>query len=187
LPEEASSEEARELAELKKYLEERISSLRREMEALSSLVKLVDEALAKSSFKQAYELLKPQPPAGPSAEENVMLIAGRDGKVLGRMYVGPDYVRVEPSPDLSFDVSVPPFKAFLVDKILEPMKAKDRDKAERGLLDPDRVMDYRVHADGNILKQIVVKNVVDEGRVRELRNAIKWTFERMLERMKAKG
>jgi len=176
----ALSEEVKELAELKKYLEERIANLQREVDVLRALVKVVDEALSKSSFKQALELLEPQQ----QVEENVMLVASRDGKVLGRMFVGPDYVRIEPSPDLSFDVNVPPFRAFFIDKVLEPMKAKDKEMAEKGLLDPEHVMDYYVQTEGDRLKCVVVKNVVDERRVRELRSAIRWTFERMLERMK---
>ena len=174
------AEEAKELAELKKYLEERVTVLQRELDALRALLKLVDEALSKASFKPAFELLEPQP----SAEENVMLVASRNGRVLGRMYVGPDYVRIEPSPEIAFDVNTPPFKAFFIDKVLEPMKAKDKEAAEKGLLDPDRVMDYYVHTEGDILRYVLVKNVVDERRVRELRSAIRWTFERMLERMK---
>lgn len=174
------SEEVKELAELKKYLEEKISSLEREVEALRALAKVVDEALSKGSFKQALELLEPQS----AAEENVMLVANRNGKVLGRMFVGRDYVRIEPSPDLYLDVNTPPFKAFFIDKVLESMKSKDKEAAERGLLDPDRVMDYYVQTEGERLKSVVVKNVVDERRVRELRSAIRWTFERMLERMR---
>jgi len=174
------SDEAKELAELKRYLEEKLSSLQREVENLKAIIKLVDEALSKTSFKPALELME----LPPSTEENVMLITTRDGKVLGKVYVGEDYMRVEPSPDLDLDINISPFKPFLIDKVLESMKAKDREAAERGLIDPDKVMDYRVHTEGDKLKYILVKNVVDERRVREIRSAVRWTFERMLERMR---
>jgi len=174
-----SSEEAKSLAELKKYLEDRASSLQRELELLRHLIKLVDEALSKSSFRPALELIHQ-----PSPEENVMMITARDGKVLGRMFVGENYVRVEPAPELNLDVNVSPFKPFLIDKVLESMKAKDKEAAERGLLDPDKVMDYYVHTEGDKLKYILIKNVVDDRRIRELRSSIRWTFERMLERMR---
>lgn len=175
-----SAEDTRSLAELKKYLEERVSSLQRELEMLKHLVKLVDDALSKASFKPASELMQYQP----STEENVMTITSRDGRVLARMYVGDSYVRIEPEPDLNLDVNTSPFKPFLVDKVLESMKAKDREAAERGLLDPDKVMDYYIHTEGDKLKYILVKNVVDDRRVRELRSSVRWTFERMLERMR---
>lgn len=173
------SESLRELAELKKYLEERISSLQKEIDALKALAKIVDEALSKDSFKQAAELLEQR-----RAEEGSMPIVGRGGVVLGRVLIGPDFVRIEPSPDLPFDVNTPPFRAFFIDKVLEGMRAKDREYAERGLLSPEQVMDYQVQTDGDRLKCIMIRNVVDERRVREIRNAIRWTFERMLDRMK---
>ncbi|MCX8204361.1 MAG: hypothetical protein N3H31_01725 [Candidatus Nezhaarchaeota archaeon] len=173
------SEPIKELAELKKYLEERISSLQREINVLKSLAKVVDEALSRDSFKQAAELLEPR-----RVEEGVMSVMTREGRVLGKIFIGLDSIRIEPSPELSFDVNTPPFKAFFIDKVLEAMKARDKESAERGLLDPERVMDYQVQTEGERLKCIVVKNVVDERRIREIRNAIRWTFERMLDRMK---
>jgi hypothetical protein len=44
-------------------------------------------------------------------------------------------------------------------------------------------MDYEVKTKGDVLTKIFVKNVVDERRIRELKNAVRWTFERMLEKM----
>lgn len=174
------SESIKELAELKKYLEERISSLQREIDAMRALVKVVDEALSRNSFKQATELLEHQ-----KAEENIMTITSKGGAVLGRIFVGQNFIRIEPSPDLSLDVNTPPFKSFFIDKVLEGMKAKDRESAEKGLLDLDQVMDYEVQTEGDKLKCIIVRNIsTDERRVREIRGAIRWTFERMLERMK---
>ncbi|MEM4700373.1 MAG: hypothetical protein QXT74_05445 [Candidatus Nezhaarchaeales archaeon] len=174
------SESIKELAELKKYLEERISSLQREIDALKALAKVLDEALSRNSFRQASELLEHK-----KVEENVMMITTKGGTVLGKIFTGQNYIRIEPSPDLPFDVNTPPFKAFFIDKVLEGMKAKDRESAEKGLLDLDQVMDYEVQTEGSRLKCIIIKNVLaDERRLREIRGAIRWTFERMLERMR---
>lgn len=174
------SEEIKELAELKKYLEDKAASLQRELESLRAIIKLVDGALSKSSFKQASELMA----TTRFTEESVMMVTSRDGRVLGKVYVGQNYVRIEPSQDLELNVTTSPFKPFLIDKVLEPMKAKDREAAEKGLIDPLKVMDYNVEVEGDRLKSIIIKNVVDDQRVREIRSAVRWTFERMLEKLR---
>jgi uncharacterized membrane protein len=84
---------------------------------------------------------------------------------------------------LELNVNVPPFRRFLVEKVLKDVKRKDREVAERGEVKRDEAMDYEVKTKGDVLTKIFVKNVVDERRIRELKNAVRWTFERMLEKM----
>ncbi|MEM2211883.1 MAG: hypothetical protein QXK12_07935 [Candidatus Nezhaarchaeales archaeon] len=179
-----SSEEAKILAELKKSLEDKVVQLQRELDLTKQLVKLVDESLTKLSFKPAVELTATEEKPLERTAEPKVLITSRDRKTLGAMYIGEDYVRIEPSPEYQFDVNTSPFKQFFIDRVLEDMKNKDRKAAESGALSPDKVMDYQITTDGNILKEILVKNVTDERRIRELRSSIRWTLERMLEKMK---
>jgi len=183
------------LADLKKYLEDRLSALTVEVENLKLLIKLVDEALAKASFKPASALevakeVAPQalPPPVPQPRgletEALILASSRMGnKLLGKMYIGEGYLRIVPAQDLELNVNVPPFRQFLVEKVLEEMRKKDREAAERGEVKEGEVMDYEVKTKGDILTEIFVKNVVDERRIREHKNAVRWTFERMLEKM----
>jgi hypothetical protein len=183
------------LADLKKYLEDKLSALTAEVENLKLLIKLVDEALAKASFKPASALevtkeVAPQapPPSVPQPRgletETLILASSRMGnKLLGKMYVGEGYLRIIPAQDLELNVNIPPFRQFLVEKVLEEMRRKDREAAERGEIREGEVMDYEVKAKGDVLMEIFVKNVVDERRIRELKNAVRWTFERMLEKM----
>lgn len=180
-----SSEEAKALAELKKSLEDKVTNLQKELELTKQLIKLVDEALTKLSFKSAAELTATTEKLVEKTVETQVLISSRDRKTLGVMYIGEDYVRIEPSPEYQFDVNVSPFKPFFVEKVLEDIKNKDRKAAESGVISPEKIMDYQVNTEGNILKEIVVKNVTDERRIRELRSSIRWTLERMLEKMKS--
>ncbi|MEM0232792.1 MAG: hypothetical protein QXL22_02110 [Candidatus Nezhaarchaeales archaeon] len=181
------------LADLKKYLEERLSALTIEVEHLKLLIKLVDDALAKVSFKpaSALEVTKevvqqaPQPVQPRSLEtETLILASSRMGnRLLGKMYIGEGYLRIVPVQDVEFNVNIPPFRQFLIEKVLEEMRKKDREATERGEMKEDEVMDYEVRTKGDILVEIFVKNITDERRVRELKNAVRWTFERMLEKI----
>jgi len=182
------------LADLKKYLEDRLSALTAEVENLKLLIKLVDEALARASFKPASALevarevvqQAPSPPPQPRGleTETLILASSRMGnKLLGKMYIGEGYLRIVPAQDLELNVNIPPFRQFLVEKVLEEMRRKDREAAERGEIRESEVIDYEVKTKGDILAEIFVKNIVDDRRIRELKNAVRWTFERMLEKM----
>ena len=179
------------LADLKKYLEDRLSALTAEVENLKLLIKLVDEALARASFKpaSALEVVQQVPPT-PAPQprgletETLILASSRMGnKLLGKMYIGEGYLRIVPAQDLELNVNIPPFRQFLVEKVLEEMRRKDREAAEREEIKESEVLDYEVKTRGDILTEIFVKNIADERRIRELKNAVRWTFERMLEKM----
>jgi len=179
------------LADLKKYLEDRLSALTAEAENLKLLIKLVDEALARASFKpaSALEVVQQVPPT-PAPQprgletETLILASSRMGnKLLGKMYIGEGYLRIVPAQDLELNVNIPPFRQFLVEKVLEEMRRKDREAAEREEIKESEVLDYEVKTRGDILTEIFVKNIADERRIRELKNAVRWTFERMLEKM----
>jgi hypothetical protein len=63
------------------------------------------------------------------------------------------------------------------------MLEKDKEDAEKGKLDPDKIISYEIKQDGNILNQITIRNLRAE-RSRELKSSIRWTLEKMFERMK---
>ena len=182
-------EAAKSLAELKKYLEDKVAALSIELEHLKTLIKLVDEALAKVSFKpaSALEVSKEAVQAAPARSletEMLILASSRMGnRLLGKMYIGEGYVRIVPAQDLELNINIPPFRQFLVEKVLEEMRRRDREAVERGEIKESEALDYEIKTKGDILTEIFVKNISDERRMRELKNAVRWTFERMLEKI----
>ncbi|MEM4576934.1 MAG: hypothetical protein QW701_05705 [Candidatus Nezhaarchaeales archaeon] len=182
---------AKSLADLKRYLEEKLSTLTIEVEHLKVLIKLVDEALARVSFKpaSALEVTKEvvQPPSaqpkGLETETLIMASSRMGNRLLGKMYMGEGYLRIVPAQDLELNINIPPFRQFLIEKVLEEMRRKDREAVERGEMKEGEAMDYEIKTKGDILTEIFLKNVVDERRMRELKNAVRWTFERMLEKI----
>jgi len=208
-----SESETKNLAELKRDLEERTSRVERELNFLKLLLRLVDEALTKAVYKpagwpvqqpvgapiiaaepkvaepgvaaapkaaaqRAEEVEVPPPPA-----EQPFPIKSKKGEDLGTMYIGKNYVRIVPRPELNFSRTTPPFQSFFVDRVIGEMRRKDEMAAKKGAKDPSSMIEHEIKLDGDTIKEIAVRNIDEEARVRELRASIRWTLERMLERV----
>jgi hypothetical protein len=48
---------------------------------------------------------------------------------------------------------------------------------KRGKLSPADVFTYEVVYDGDVARELVVKNYREEGRLREIVNSVKWTLD----------
>jgi len=104
------------------------------------------------------------------------------GDLLADLYVGEDLMRVVLAEDKSFDVNTPPFTSFLVERVLAKMQEKDREVASTGEITPDKILSYNITRDGDLIREITIRNVRSE-RSRELKSAIRWTLEKMYEKM----
>jgi hypothetical protein len=80
-------------------------------------------------------------------------------------------------------MNTPPFKSFFINRILEGMKTKDKEKIQKGEINESEIIDYKVDSDqnGNI-KSITVSNYREKERLNEIFNTATWVFTRMLEK-----
>jgi len=188
------SEEVKQLAELKAKLQKKLESLREEVKTLEYLVSIVDSLLVSKSFRkiEAPQLLQAQPtqvetvaPQTPEvAAQETLNLEASDGVLLAKMYVTDKDVHVIIEPDLNLYVSTPPFQSFLVSRVLESMKSKDLELVKEGKLNPDKVFDYELKIEGDAIREIRIRNYGDKRRLRELRTSIRWTLEKMYEKLK---
>jgi hypothetical protein len=170
-------EELKELASVKTHLERRLKELEEELKHLKLILSFVDAQLVKKSFKPA--VIAPKVPE----YKQVIPLKTKTGIQLASMYVGDDHVRIVPQEGMSFNVSTPPFEAFLVNRILNAMVEKDKAEAEAGKLRPGNILSYEVVKDGDVLKEVLIRNYRSESRLREIRTSARWTFERMYEKI----
>ena len=63
------------------------------------------------------------------------------------------------------------------------MQEKDNELVRMGQLTPDKMFAYNIVHEGDLIREIVIRNV-DEERLRELKSSIRWTLEKMYEKMK---
>ena len=51
------------------------------------------------------------------------------------------------------------------------------------LLSIENILSYNVIVDGDDLKEVLIKNYGDSQRLREIRSAVRWTLEKMFEKI----
>lgn len=185
---EGEEEKIKRIADLRVILEKRIEEIETELEGLRVLLGLVDESLLERGFKRA-EIAGPakvpkeavQPSPTTSYERNIPLKTVA-GNLLATLYLGEDSMRVALAEDKNFDINTPPFTSFLVKRVLEKMLKKDKEAANTGEIPPEMMLSYDIARDGDLLREITIKNVRSD-RSGELKSAIRWTLEKMYEKM----
>jgi len=201
---EAEGNKIKKMAELRVLLEKRMKEMETELDGLRVLLDFLNTTLVEKGFKRA-EILKPTstptaeeevlPPAPPSTRvevtpppvleyEQAIPIKTATGELLASLYVSEDSMRVVFAEDKQFTVDVPPFMAFLVERVLAKMQEKDREAAGTGEIAPDKILSYSIVRDGDFLREITIRNIGAD-RARELKSTIRWTLEKMYEKMKA--
>ncbi|MEM1507912.1 MAG: hypothetical protein QW702_09035 [Candidatus Bathyarchaeia archaeon] len=183
-------EKLRKIAELREFLEERIKSLEMEIEGLRMILEFVNALLLEKSFRRAEEITplraaEAAPITVPPLREGVRVIPLKTstGEALANIYVEDKNLRVIPEADKKFYTDTPPFEAFLIDKVLNKMRDIDQEAVKRGELMPEESLSFEVKTEGNLIREIVIRNVAPQ-RERELRSAIRWTLEKMYEKTK---
>ena len=159
-------QEVRKLAELKTFIEKRMAELDNEMENLRQMLDLVDRTLSAKSFKRAQV-----------TEQPMRRIRGRTGTLLATMTVEEREARIVFNPEIKVTQEMRPFSSFLLRKVLDSMKESDRMKIDEGKIEPDEGLDYEVVYDGEVAREIIVRNYRDESRLREIVNSVKWTLD----------
>jgi hypothetical protein len=196
LTEPTVEEKMKKIAELRTLLEERVHKMEEELEQWKALLELVNTTLLKEGFKKA-EAIKPAPPAAPPPQEapptiqppaleyeKAIPLKTVTGDLLANLFVNEESMRVIMAEDKKFNINTPPFRTFLLERVLTKMQEKDREAVGTGKIPPDKILTYNITREGDILREITIQNI-DPDRFRELKSAIKWTLEKMYEKMTA--
>ena len=188
--EEEEREKVKKIAKLRALLEKRVETMEEELDGLKTLLELIDTTLLKEGFKRA-EIPKPiqtpqrqaTPQASVMKRKKGVPLKTVTGDLLAQLYVEKDSMQVAFAEDKNFDINTPPFKSFLVERVLAKMQEKDREAASKGEIAPEKILSYSIKRDGNLIQEINIRNI-KPGRSRELKSSIRWTLEKMYERIK---
>ncbi|MCW4021935.1 MAG: hypothetical protein NWF02_02080 [Candidatus Bathyarchaeota archaeon] len=188
-------EQIKKVAKLRANIEKKITELETELDEQRTLLNLIDSTLVKQSFKRAEiqkpissqkaqpasakPIAKPQPVA---PQRKGIPLKTITGDVLAEFVSEKDALHIVFPEDKKFDINTPPFTSFFVERVLAKMHEKDKEDISSGKLDPDKVLSFDIKQDGNIMKEIMIKNLRPE-RSREIKSSIRWTLEKMYERM----
>jgi len=187
-------EQIKKVAKLRANIEKKILELENQLDEQRTLLNLIDSTLVKQSFKRAeiqkpaqtktVQKVAPKPskpmPATPQRKGTPLKTI--TGDVLAELLSENDGLHIVFPEDKNFDINTPPFTSFFVERVLAKMHEKDKQDVNSGKLDPDKVLSFDIKQDGNIMKEILIKNI-RSARVREIKSSIRWTLEKMYERM----
>ena len=116
--------------------------------------------------------------------ESVIPLKTMTDEPLALIFFDKQAMHVLPDESKNFSVNTPPFTNFLVEKVLAKMQEKDTELIKSKQLTTDKKFSYNIVSEGDLIREIVIRNV-DEERLKELKSSIRWTFEKMYEKMKS--
>lgn len=195
------AEKIKRLVSFKKKLEEKVEALESELKELQTMLETVNSVLLEKGFRRAEmkkepaaeilpqkEEVKAEPTPSPQfAEyESVVPLKTFNDELLATLYVSENSLRVVPAEDKSFSFSTPPFTQFLIEKVFLKMQERDNELIRTGQLVPDKTFCYDIIRDGDVIREITIRNF-DADRLRELKSSIRWTLEKMYEKMKVQS
>lgn len=183
--EDSKNEKMKKLAKFKTLLEKKIVDMDAELEGLKILLEFVNKTILDKGFKRA-EVAKPkftEATALPPVMEykTVVPLKAAAGELLANLYISKDSIRATVAEDKKLNIKTPPFQQFLVERVLSKMQEKDNEAASKGEMAPGKIFSYEIISDGEILRDIMIKNLTEE-RMRELKSSIHWTLEKMFEK-----
>lgn len=107
----------------------------------------------------------------------------KDNLLISNAEYTPAYVRIALVDDINLNINTPPFKTFFLNRILDGMKMKDREKVQKGELIESEIIDYKVDNDENgKINSVMISNYGERERLNEIFNTATWVFTRMLEK-----
>jgi len=190
------AEKIKRLVVFKKKLEEKVVALESELKELQTMLETVNSMLLEKGFRHAeikaeaitaeISQSHEEPSAGPIEYENIITLKTFNDELLANLYVSENLLRVVPAENKTFNINTPPFTPFLIEKVFIKMKEKDNELIRAGQLSPDKIFSYDIIQDGDAIREIVIKNF-DADRLRELKSSIRWTLEKMHEKMKSQS
>ncbi len=189
-----SNEKMKAMLAFKQRLEKRIEKLDREANELKATLDVINSVLLEKGFKrgdikeaaaskEATAAKEPKPSYQGGEPENVIPLKTINDESLAIIYIEKDSIHVLPDESKNFSVNTPPFGNFLVERVLVKMQDKDKELVRMKQLAPDKMFSYNIVREGDLIREIVIRNI-DEERFKELKSSIRWTLEKMYEKMK---
>jgi len=196
------AERIKRLIAFKKKLENEIEKMGSDLKDSEAMLETINSILLEKGFKHPEATESPTMTGAvlprksvnegpPSLQSHVEFesatpLKTMTGELLANLYVSEDSVRVVLAQDKDFDINAPPFMHFFVERVLLKMQERDNELVRAGQLSPDKIFYYNIVREGDILREIMINNS-DSDRLRELKSSIRWTLEKMYEKMKSQS
>ena len=185
----STEDETRKLLKIREGLVSRIGRLQEEMEDLRRATAEIDGLIVRQGFRQPVptqtrKVTERKDDASSVEEEDIHSVKSKSGMTLGTLQVNTEEIVFEPVSGLLFSTYIPPFQSFLVERVFDNMRSTDEERATQGEIPPEEVLSYNVEADQGRIKKIMVRNYGGERRLREIQSSLRWTFDKMYDKLR---
>jgi hypothetical protein len=176
------------LLNLRTKLNEEVDRLKDMIARLEDHIETLDAQIAKASFTTADTALSKAPrtevvspvrqPAAISETQSIVLMDKAGKLELGILEVLEQTIRFLPSEGAVYDITRGAFARFFVERILGKFQQEDRHRVENGEIEWEDAFDFEVHAEDNILGEMIIRNYGDENRMKEIQSTLRWALEK---------
>ena len=193
-----SEPEIRKLLKIRADLEDRVENLQIEIDDLNIAIVEIDKKIVGQGFQNSssggFNTMKlpeetiidniTQKHKITEDNRDGFAIQAKDGTILGKLQLTNYEMVFTPKEGLSFAISTPPFQSFLLDRVLGNMKTSDETKAFNGEITADQVLSFKVEVEGEVITRLTINNFGGERRMREIQSSLRWSLDKMYDKMR---
>ena len=180
-----SNPEIQVLLKIRTELNTEVDRLKDMIARLEDHIVSLDAQIARGSFVTADAAIpNGSTPATPAptvetGEPQTVPIMNKAGNLeLGMVETIEQTMRIIPAEHAIYDITRGAFARFFLERILGKFQQEDRHRVENGEIEWEDAFDFEVKAEDNILDEMVIRNIGDDTRQKEIHNALRWALEK---------
>ena len=167
------------LLKIRTELNSEVDRLKDMIARLEEHIISLDAQIASASFVTADTAPSTPSPAPEVEESQTITITNKAGSLeLGMIEIIDQSMRIIPAEHAIYDITRGAFARFFLERILGKFQEEDRHRVEDGQIEWDDAFDFEVKAEDNILDEMIIHNIGDEARQKEIQNALRWALEK---------
>ncbi|TFG33254.1 hypothetical protein EU528_00930 [Candidatus Thorarchaeota archaeon] len=180
-----SNPEIQVLLKIRTELNSEIDRLKDMIARLEVHIESLDAQIARGSFVTADAAIpKEGTTARPTSiietgESQTITIMNKAGNLeLGMVETIEQTMRIIPAEHAVYDITRGAFARFFLERILGKFQQEDRHRVENGEIEWEDAFDFEVNAEDNILDEMIIRNIGDDARQKEIHTALRWALEK---------
>lgn len=179
-----SNPETQVLLKIRTELSEEVDRLKDMIARLEGHIDSLNIQIASGSFTTADAAIPASgdPPLETSTEtkepQSIPIMNKAGNLELGIIETIDQTMRILPAEHAIYDITRGAFARFFLERILGKFQQEDRHRVENGEIEWDDAFDFEVKAEDNILDEMVIRNIGDDTRQKEIQSALRWALEK---------
>ena len=181
-----SNPEVQVLLKVRTELSAEVDRLRDMIARLEEQIIALDNQIARGSFTTADAVTSSDKgtTTSPTASietgepQNIVIMNKAGNLELGTIEIIDQTMRIMPAEHAVYDITRGAFARFFLERILGKFQQEDRHRVENGEIEWDDAFDFVVNAEDNILDEMVIRNIGDDARQKEIQKTLQWALEK---------